>query len=89
MTHTLSAHRAGATVAIFVGGIQVLWSLLVALGLGEILIDFMSALHFVNITFSIAEFNLVTALASVAVKSTAGYFFGLILATIWNKITVQ
>ncbi len=70
----------------FLGLMHLAWSLLVAAGLAQMLIDFILKLHFIKPIFSLSPFELRTAVTLVIVTSALGYFFGWVLAAIWNRL---
>jgi hypothetical protein len=84
--NTLSSEKVGLVFGIFFGAAHIMWSLLVFLGWGQALVDFAFTMHMVAPVFIIGQFDISKAAALVVLASGIGYCFGLILATIWNKI---
>lgn len=82
----LDKHKAGLAFGTFFGLFHAVWSLLVLLGWAQSLIDWIFYLHFIVLRFSIAEFQLGTAVLLVAFTSVVGYIFGWVIAAIWNWV---
>lgn len=68
------------------GGIHLVWSLLVAFSLAQGMIDFMFRLHFIQPVFKVGAFDAVTAVTLVAVTALVGYIIGHIFGVVWNKV---
>ncbi|MEK7131849.1 MAG: hypothetical protein AAB797_03945 [Patescibacteria group bacterium] len=84
--NTVNAHKTGLVLGAFTGLLHLAWSLLVAIGWAQPLVDFISNLHFIQSPHTITPFQLLTALELVVVASMVGYIFGLVLAKIWNRV---
>jgi len=68
----------------FVGLWHLAWSLLVATGAAQWLLDWVFYFHFLNNPLHVGAFNLATAVALVVVTSMMGCVVGCILALMWN-----
>jgi hypothetical protein len=55
---TIHPHRAALTAAILLGGWHFLWSLLVAVGWAQPLIDFIFWIHFLRPVYVVERFNI-------------------------------
>lgn len=86
MTH-LNPHKVGLTFGALLGLWHAMWSLLVALGVAQTLLNFILGLHFLNVSFSVNEFQIGTALTLVAITSVIGYVMGYIGGAVWNRLT--
>ncbi len=62
------------------------WSVLVAIGLAQALLDFVYSIHFLSNPFVVEAFSLTTALTLVVFTAVVGYVFGWVFALIWNKL---
>jgi hypothetical protein len=82
----LNPNKAGLVTGSLLGLWHFVWSFLVAAGLAQSLLDWIYYLHFLNNPFHVVDFNIVTAILLVAVTSVFGYFFGWLLAFLWNAL---
>ena len=82
----LNARKAGLAVGFFLGALHALWSLLVATGLAQALIDFVFWLHFIRPVFMIDPFEPVRALLLIGFTSLVGFIIGYVLAVVWNAM---
>ncbi len=83
---TIRPNRAGLIFAILLGSWHLLWSVLVALGWAQLLIDFIFWIHFIRPIYVIQKFNIGIALLLIAVTAAVGYAIGWIFAVLWNKL---
>lgn len=79
-------NRVGLVLALVVGGIHAIWSLIVAMGWGQSLINFIFKMHFIKPSYEIEPFNIGTALLLVLITATIGYAVGNGFAVLWNKL---
>jgi hypothetical protein len=77
-------NKAGLILGSFTGLWHFAWSLLVATGLAQTLLDWIYALHFLNNPFHVAAFSIGTAALLIVVTIAAGYIMGWVLAFLWN-----
>ena len=77
--------KTGLVVGIFTATLHLLWSVLVALGFGQVFLDFIYGIHFLNNPFTVNGFNIITAGLLVIVTFIVGNVFGWCFAVIWNK----
>ncbi len=85
MVH-LDQHKTGLVVGVFTGGWHVIWSILVAIGWGQPLIDFILWAHMVHLPCIVGPFDVVAAATLVILTAVAGYAIGRIFAFIWNRL---
>lgn len=81
--------KAAATLAVLVGGWHLCWSILVALGWAQTLINFIFWIHFIQPIYVIQPFNLGLAAGLVALTSLLAFVIGLVFATIWNRLHLE
>lgn len=79
-------HRAGLILGALLGGMHLAWSLLVAAGWAQTVMDFILWLHFIKLTYAIENFNIGTALLLIVVTASIGYIVGWVFAVLWNKL---
>lgn len=82
----INTHKLGLAVAILVGGGHLLWSLLVAGGWAQALINFKLRMHFLEMPINVAGFDLGTAILLVLVATAFGYAFGRIIGAVCNWV---
>ena len=69
-----------------VGGLHVLWSVLVLLNWAQPLLDFSLWAHMVRVPVIIGPFDATAALTVIVVAACVGYAVGYAGATVWNRI---
>ncbi len=82
----ISKSRAGVVVGSLIGLSHLMWSLLVVLGLAQLVIDWIFRLHFIQPPYTITAFNLGTAVILIVVTSVIGFVMGWLFAAIWNLL---
>ena len=83
---SINPNKAGLTVGALFGAWHLTWSLLVALGLAQPLIDFLFWIHFIKPVYVIEPFEIVRAVILIAVTASIGYIIGLVFALVWNRL---
>jgi hypothetical protein len=86
MNAVLNPHRTGLVLGLFSAGLHALWSVLVATGLAQPLVDFFFRMHFVEPVFRIQSFELLRALVLVTMMAAILYATGVVLAVLWNAL---
>ncbi|MBI2675504.1 MAG: hypothetical protein HYX24_03530 [Candidatus Aenigmarchaeota archaeon] len=84
MADQINPKRAAMTVGIFAAVLHFLWAIIVASGTGQQLADWKLGLHFLSNPYTIASFNIVTAVALIAAAFVGGAVLGWALAAVWN-----
>lgn len=82
----IDPHKTGLALGALVGGLHVLWSLLVALGFAQPLLNFIFTVHMVKPLFVVDPFSLPLAATLVVVTAVIGYVVGNLFAIIWNYV---
>lgn len=82
----ISPNKAGLALAALLGGWHLTWSLLVALGLAQPLIDFLFWIHFIKPVYVIEPFEIVRAAILVLVTAGIGYVTGFAFGLLWNRL---
>ena len=82
----LDKHKAGVAFGLILGLWHVTWSLVVASGEAQVLIDWIFRLHFIQPPYTITSFRLGTAVVLIVATSALGYVLGWLFAAIWNGL---
>jgi hypothetical protein len=80
----LDPNKVGASLGLFLGTWHLLWSLLVAVGWGQPLIDFVLWAHMIHLPYVVGPFELARAAVLILLTTLAGYSLGWLFATFWN-----
>lgn len=83
---TANPNKVGLVLGALYGGWHLLWSVFVAVGWAQTLINFVFWMHFVVPPYIIAPFQVRVALVLIVVTSVVGYAIGYILGLLWNWI---
>ncbi len=77
-------------IGLVLGGIlalwHALWAVLVLAGVAKPIMDWILKLHFLNIEYSLNDFDIVNAVLLVLVTGAIGYILGVIVGWLWNMI---
>lgn len=79
-----SPHKVGLVVGLTLGGWHLVWSLLVLLGWGQAVWDFILDLHMIHMSIVVGPFDLAMALSLVALTGVIGYVAGYVAGVVWN-----
>ena len=82
----LDPKKTALTTGIFIGGWHLFWSLLVAVGLAQVLLDFILWAHFLQNPYVVAPFEFSRMIVLVVVTFLVGYVGGGMFAFLWNKL---
>ena len=84
--NNMNKSKVGLVFGVFIGGLHFVWSILVAFGWAQPLLNFVFMLHMIKSPFIVGDFNVWIALSLVAITSIIGYVVGYVFAFIWNKL---
>ncbi len=73
------------TFGTFAAVLHLVWSIIVALGWGQSLMDFVYQMHFMQNPYMVATFSLPRAIGLIAIAFVMGYIISSVFALIWNK----
>lgn len=85
----VNSNRVGLALGSFIALFHFVWSLVVALGWAQAVLDFIYSIHFLNNPFLIQEFSLGKALVLVCFTFVMGYIGGYVLSLVWNKVVAK
>ncbi len=83
MNH-LNPKKTGLAVGKLLGGVHLVWAVLVALGWAQALVNFSQWAHMVSVPVVIQPFELTAAITVIIVAAAIGYVLGYAFAKIWN-----
>ncbi len=81
----MNKNKAGFVLGIILGLLHLVWSVLVAIGIAQPLLDFIFRIHFLNNPFMIAPFGMKRAVALIVITSVIGYGIGWVFAWLWDR----
>ena len=82
----ISPNNAGLVLGALLGAWHLLWALLVALGWGQSVIDFVFRVHFLKPVYVVDAFKASTALALIGITAGIGYVTGFVFGFLWNRL---
>lgn len=86
MDHHIDPVKTGYVVGAFIGGWHLVWSILVALGWAQALINFILWMHMINLPYVVGAFDFTAATTLVVVTAISGCVFGYLFALLWNRM---
>jgi hypothetical protein len=78
--------RTGLILGIVISGWHLCWSLLVAMGWAQPVIDFVFWMHFITPIYVIEPFEFGRAILLLVVTAAVGFIFGSVFALTWNAL---
>ncbi|MHB0977869.1 MAG: hypothetical protein ACYC1K_00445 [Minisyncoccota bacterium] len=85
MNMAINKNKTGLTFGFLISFMHLVWSILVALGLAQAMLDFVLGLHMLSIPVIVASFSWGKALGLIVITFIVGYVFGWLMAFFWNK----
>ena len=82
----LNPSKVALTLGVLLGGWHLVWSVLVALGLSQPLLDFIFSMHMLANPYQVTGFDVTKAGILVVITFMVGYVVGYIFANVWNKV---
>lgn len=79
-------HKVALVFAALMGGWHVVWSVLVVLGLGQPLINFVLWAHMIHLPYIVGPFDITASAVLIVFTAVMGYAGGYIMGLIWNRI---
>ncbi len=78
-------NKVGIVFGALLGGLHLLWSILVLLNWGQWLMDFVFWAHMLQPIYVVGPFSLTAAITLIILTALVGYVLGYIGAKIWNR----
>ncbi|MEK6827494.1 MAG: hypothetical protein AABX99_03355 [Nanoarchaeota archaeon] len=82
-------NKPALVVGLFVATMHAIWALSVALGVGQMYLNWIFPLHFLNNLYIVSAFNLFTALVLVLVAFVVSYISTLLFVWLWKVVKVK
>lgn len=82
----LKEQKTALALGLFVGGWHLVWSVLVAAGFAQTLINWSFGWHMLSNPFIVQPFSLTNAVILVIVTGAVGYVVGYLFAWVWNWV---
>jgi hypothetical protein len=79
-------NRVGLFSALLLGGCHLVWAALVAMGVGQVLFDFVLWAHMIHLPITIGPFDPAASITLVLTTAILGYVSGYIGSLIWNRM---
>lgn len=80
----LSKTRCGLMFGVLMAACHLGWLVLVITGIAKIVLDWVLEMHLLTLTYSILDFNYLSALILLIMTFVVGYVFGFVFAAILN-----
>lgn len=81
----INKNKTGLAIGFFLGFVHLIWGVLVALGIAQVLLDFILKVHMISLPMTVGPFSLTKAIVLIIVTFVIGYIFGWLVAFFWNK----
>jgi hypothetical protein len=85
MTH-LNPIKTGLALGSMIALVHLVWSIIVALGWGQALVDFILWAHMVHVQYVVGPFDATACITLLIVTFLVGFLVGKVFAHIWNKV---
>ena len=82
----MNSHKVGLVLGSFVAFIHFIWSLLVAFGWAQGLLNFILNLHSLSNPLTVMSFDLGRSIGLIIVTFIAGYVVGYVFSLFWKKL---
>lgn len=83
---SFSPHHVGLAFGGFLGLWHFAWSLLVAIGLAQPLLDLIFRFHMIQPPYTVMPFSLTMAVSLILFTCVFGYVIGYALTLVWNMV---
>lgn len=78
--------KVALSLGIFLGGLHLVWSLLILFGLAQPLLDFIFWAHMLTTPYRVTGFSLTQAIILILITFAVGYVAGWVFAKVWNTL---
>ncbi len=80
----LDKNKVGLVVGVFCALLHAVWALIVLIGVGQKILDWVLPLHFIDNLYSVTAFSITNALILVIAAFIGGYIMGWVYSALWN-----
>lgn len=80
----INQHKVGLVLGSFFGLAHAVWSVLVAIGLAQPLLDFIFNLHMMDNPMHVQAFDITRSLLLIVITTVIGYVGGYVITWLWN-----
>lgn len=81
-----NTHKAGLVGAVMLGGLHLVWSILILFGWAQPLLNFSLWAHMIRVDIILGPFDAISAATVTVIATCLGYAIGYIISTVWNKV---
>jgi hypothetical protein len=82
-------NKPALVVSLFVAAMHAFWALSVALGVGQMYLNWIFPLHFIGNLYTVLSFNLLTALMLVIMAFAGSYLATLLFVWLWKHVKIK
>ena len=82
--NNINANKVGLTFGALIGGGHLVWSVLIAIGWAQPLLNFIFTLHMIKSFIVVSSFDIMLAGTLVIITAIIGYVVGYIFSLLWN-----
>jgi hypothetical protein len=86
MSAQMNVCKAGLVLGFVLGGWHLCWSILVASGWAQSVIDFVFWMHFIKPVYVIEPFAIARAAILIVATAGLGFVIGSVFALVWNAL---
>ena len=86
MNQHLNPTKTGLALGGLVGGVHLVWSILIAFGWAQTLVNFSQWAHMVSVPVVVKTFDLSAAITVIVIAGIIGAVVGNVFARIWNYL---
>lgn len=79
-------HKVALVFAAVLGGSHLAWSVLVVLGWGQPLINFVLWAHMIQVPYVVGPFDLTASATLIVFTAVVGYVGGYLFGLVWNRV---
>ncbi len=85
----IKGHKVAIVVGLYAAALHALWAIVVALGVGQMYLDWIFPLHFIDSLYTVMTFNFLNALLLVVLAFIGGYVATWLFVWLWNAVKTK